>query len=89
MAAYRATICADKGEVIMTENEEKYHHRHSKKVIHNTVSWGFPSFIAYIGAAVYFVQQTNGAFWAVVLALLKAAVWPAFLVYHVLKLLGA
>ena len=64
-------------------------HKHSKKVINKTVSWGFPSFVAFIGAAVYFIQQTNGAFWAVILALLKACVWPAFLVYHVLKLLGA
>lgn len=70
-------------------NHEDCDHKHSKKVIHNTVSWGFPSFIAYVGAAVYFVQQTNGAFWVVVLALLKAAVWPAFLVYHVLTALGA
>lgn len=70
-------------------NEEKIERQHSKKVIHKTVSWGFPAFVAFIGAAVYFVQQTNGAFWAVILALLKACVWPAFVVYHVLKLLGA
>jgi len=61
----------------------------SVKIVNNTVQWGFPAFAAYIGAAVYFVQQTNGAFWVVVLALLKATVWPAFLVFHVLKLLGA
>ncbi len=60
----------------------------SNKIIHNTVSWGFPSFLAYIGAAVYFVAQTSGGFWVVVLALLKAAVWPAYVVYHVLRVLG-
>ncbi len=37
-----------------------------------------------IGAAVYFIQHAT-TFWAGVLGLLKALVWPAVLVY---KLLG-
>jgi len=41
-------------------------------------------FLGFIGAAVYYLQQSTG-FWNGVLALLKAMVWPAFLVY---KLLG-
>jgi hypothetical protein len=41
-------------------------------------------FLGFIGAAVYYLQQSTG-FWNGVLALLKAIVWPAFLVY---KLLG-
>ena len=41
---------------------------------------------AYVGAAVYFIQQAHG-FWNVVLALLKAFVWPAYLVLHVLMTL--
>lgn len=49
---------------------------------------GFIFFVAYIGAAIYFVQQASG-FWAVILALLKAAVWPAYALYHVLQLLHA
>ncbi len=48
---------------------------------------GFVFFVSFIGAAVYFVQQTEG-FWNVVLAILKAAVWPAFVVYESLGLLG-
>lgn len=59
------------------------------KYINNTVSWGSVSFVTYVGAAVYFVSMTNGAFWAVIWALLEALVWPGFVVYHVLKLLGA
>lgn len=39
-----------------------------------------------IGVAVYYVQQVHG-FWPIVLALLKALVWPAFLLYHVFTLL--
>lgn len=37
-----------------------------------------------IGAAFYYIPLATG-FWGVVLAILKAIVWPAFLVY---KLLG-
>jgi hypothetical protein len=51
-------------------------------------SSGFVLFVAYIGAAIYFIQQASG-FWAVILALLKAAVWPAYVLYHVLQLLHA
>jgi hypothetical protein len=37
-----------------------------------------------IGAAIYFISHTSG-FWNVVLAILKAIVWPVFIV---LKILG-
>jgi hypothetical protein len=40
-----------------------------------------------IGALVYYVQQADG-FWQGVLAVLKALVWPAFLVYDLLKSLA-
>jgi len=36
-----------------------------------------------IGSAVYYLHTTTG-FWPSVVALLKALVWPAFLVYHLL-----
>ena len=38
-----------------------------------------------IGAAVYYLHVTSG-FGAGVVGLLKAIVWPAFLVYHLLGL---
>ena len=38
-----------------------------------------------IGAAVYYLHTTTG-FWPSVVALLKALVWPAYLVYHLLGL---
>jgi hypothetical protein len=41
-----------------------------------------------IGAAIYYVSTATG-FWMGVLGLLKAFVWPAFLVYEALKQLGA
>lgn len=44
-------------------------------------------FLGMIGAAVYFISKTNG-FWNIVIAILKAIVWPAFAVYGLLKFLG-
>jgi len=41
-------------------------------------------FLGFVGAAVYYLQQST-TFLTGVLAILKAIVWPAFLVY---KLLG-
>lgn len=41
-------------------------------------------FLTFIGAAVYFINQVDG-FWNVIVALLKAAVWPAILIYNILQ----
>lgn len=41
-----------------------------------------------IGALVYYISYAPG-FWEGVLGFLKALVWPAFLVYELLKHLGA
>jgi len=40
-----------------------------------------------IGAIVYYVSTATG-FWNGALGILKALVWPAFLVYETLKSLG-
>ena len=37
-----------------------------------------------LGAAIYFISHATG-FWMGVLGFLKALVWPAFLVYDLLK----
>lgn len=39
-----------------------------------------------IGALVFYIQQAQG-FWPVIKAILKALVWPAFVVYDLLKFL--
>lgn len=39
--------------------------------------------LGFIGAAMYYIQHAP-TFWVGVLGILKAAVWPAFLVYHAL-----
>ena len=41
-------------------------------------------FLAFIGAAVYYIQLAN-TFWMGVLGVLKAIIWPAMIVY---KLMG-
>ena len=43
--------------------------------------------LGFVGAAVYYVQHAVG-FWGIVLAILKAMVWPALLVYRMLGYLG-
>ncbi|MBU2539918.1 hypothetical protein KJ786_02055, partial [Patescibacteria group bacterium] len=43
--------------------------------------------LGFIGAAVYYIYYATG-FWMGVLGVLKALVWPAFLVYALLKFLG-
>jgi len=44
--------------------------------------------LGFIGAAVYYISTATG-FWAGVLGVLKALVWPAFLVFEMLKFLKA
>jgi hypothetical protein len=41
-----------------------------------------------IGAAIYYISASTG-FWMGVVGILKALVWPAFLVYEALKSIGA
>lgn len=43
-------------------------------------------FFGLIGALVYYIRAADG-FWEGVLGVLKALVWPAFLVYHLLAFL--
>jgi hypothetical protein len=57
------------------------------KVIAKDGPMGWIFFTAWVGAAIYFVQQNEG-FWGFVLAILQAAVWPAYVLHAVLKLLG-
>ena len=44
-------------------------------------------FLGFIGAAIYYISSTTG-FWMGVLGVLKALVWPAFLIFELLKFLA-
>jgi hypothetical protein len=44
--------------------------------------------VGFIGAVIYYISTATD-FWMGVLGFLKALVWPGFLVYELLKFLGA
>ena len=48
---------------------------------------GCAYFLGFIGAAIYYIS-TATSFWMGVLGVAKALVWPAFLVYGLLKSFG-
>lgn len=65
------------------------HNEKTVKVINKAAAAGCIFFLSYIGAAIYFIEKSGGGFWEVILGLLQAIVWPVYVVYHVLGLLGA
>jgi hypothetical protein len=60
-----------------------------RRIIERAGPWSFVFLMAYVGAAIYFISASDGSFWGVILGLLQAIVWPAYVVYHVLAVLGA
>jgi len=44
--------------------------------------------LGFIGAVIYYIATATG-FWVGVLGVLKALVWPVFLVFELLKYIGA
>lgn len=60
--------------------------RPSVKVINQHGPMGFVMFVAFIGAFTYFAQQADN-FGGILLAFIKALVWPGFVIYHVLQAL--
>lgn len=58
-----------------------------KKCTHDSGSGAIYG-LGFLGSAVYYISTAAG-FWAGVGGFLKALVWPAFLVYELLKYLGA
>lgn len=57
------------------------------KVVTDSGPLGWIGFTAYLGAVVYFFS-IDLTFWGFILALIKAAFWPAFVVFEVLGSLG-
>jgi len=43
--------------------------------------------VGFFGAVVYYISTASG-FWVGVLGVLKAIVWPAFLVFEAMKFIG-
>ena len=44
-------------------------------------------FAGFIASAVYFIGAVDG-FWNIILAFLKAIIWPIFLIYRIFEALG-
>ncbi|OIO43577.1 hypothetical protein AUJ64_02105 [Candidatus Pacearchaeota archaeon CG1_02_39_14] len=44
--------------------------------------------LGFIGSVIYYISTASG-FWMGVLGVLKSIVWPAYLVFEMLKFLGA
>ena len=59
----------------------------SPRFVERNGPWGFFFVLAYIGAAIYFISHSDGQFWSVILGLLQAIVWPAYVIYHCLVVL--
>ena len=59
-----------------------------KKKVQNNAQTNAVYGVGLIGAAIYYISTATG-FGMVLLGVLKALVWPAFLVFEALKSLGA
>ena len=57
-------------------------------MVHKHAGTGSIYGLGFIGAAIYYIS-TATSFWIGVLGILKAIVWPAFVVFELLKYLGA
>lgn len=57
------------------------------KVVTDQAPIGWVLFAAYIGAVIYFFQLDQ-TFWGFILALIKAAFWPAFVLFEAMRALG-
>ena len=71
------------------ENNSSMHDFHEKKAHKHHGGSGIAGgiyFMAFIGAAVYYIMQA-ATFWAGVLGFLKAIVWPAMLIFKLFEFL--
>ncbi|WP_297794775.1 hypothetical protein [uncultured Eudoraea sp.] len=56
----------------------------TKNITHTTHASNAVYGLGFIGAAVYYIQMASG-FWSVIVGLIKALLWPAFIIYEVLR----
>ena len=62
-------------------------HSHKKGAYRGGGGGGALYFFGLIGAMIFYIQESTG-FWHGVLGVLKAFVWPVFVVYDLLKFLN-
>ena len=70
------------------KNDKKCEHcqKHQSKYQNYNQSGGAVYGLGLIGAAIFFISQAT-SFWVGVLGLLKAIIWPAFLIYEAFNFL--
>jgi hypothetical protein len=61
--------------------------KNAARATYTSTNGGALYFVGFIGALVYYVDVANG-FWQVVVAFLKAFVWPAFLTHDLLRFIN-
>ncbi|MFC1733944.1 hypothetical protein ACFL6I_26885 [candidate division KSB1 bacterium] len=73
---------------IKVDNIDKLCKDKAKKCVPTSGNCGGCAYIlAALGAAIYYISTATG-FWNGVLGILKALVWPVFLVFELMKFLG-
>ncbi len=70
----------------METNQVEYQHKRCKDIHYKSSASDAVYGLGFIGAAIFFIGQAT-TFWMGVLGLLKAMVWPVFLVLEALKAL--
>lgn len=78
---------ATKKEKTTEAKSDTWCYTENKKTVASHGSAGAVWCLGFIGAAVYYIQTAND-FWGGFVGVLKAFVWPAFLVYSAMKSLG-
>jgi hypothetical protein len=71
---------------MMNDKNSATHDHQGGKGMNNNGLFGAIYGIAFIGAAVYYIQHA-ATFWAGALGIFKALFWPAVLMYKLLELL--
>ncbi len=71
----------------MAENSENAVEKPCRRKNNNCTPFGAVYGFGIIGAAIYYISSAV-TFWAGLLGLLKAFIWPVFLIYEALRFLG-
>lgn len=67
------------------QNQPDKSWKHRRKSGYNNGACGWVYFLSVVGAAVYYIQQSEG-FWMGVLGVLKAFVWPALVMHRLMEM---
>ena len=75
------------GEIMAKNKKTKTKAKKIRCANINTKGGGF-YFLGFLGAVIYYISTATG-FWNGVLGVLKSLVWPVFIVFELLKFIGA